>query len=196
MKIDSSGYTIKGVLLTICGVVLTFFPGILTWFFYIVGGIVIIGSLFTVLGSLGGGDGLSLTPAAMVGAGIGLLIMSLPKLVSAHISTIAGIILTIIAIVQIVKAKNKDLTQGLKIFQLVFGILMLIAGLFLMFSPFKPNMAIRIITGVVCLLFAAFNFYIVYVIKQRNGDGVSASGNIIDVAGHDVPDSNETKRIE
>ena len=87
MKIDNSGYLFKAILLTACGILLTFFPGVLAWVFYIIGGIIIIGSLLT---GLGGGDGGSLFSVGMVGAGIGLFVMFLPKLISIHIAGIAG----------------------------------------------------------------------------------------------------------
>ena len=132
MKIDNSGYLFKAILLTVCGVLLTFFPGVLAWVFYIIGGIVIIGSLLT---GFSGGDGGSLFSVGMVGAGIGLFIMYLPKLISTHIAGIAGLILVIVGIVQIVRSRKKDFTNGMKTVQLVFGILLLVAGLFFMFNP-------------------------------------------------------------
>ena len=75
MKIDNSGYIFKGILLTVCGVLFAFFPGVLSWIFYIIGGIIIIGSVVTVLGGLGSGDVSSLLPAGGVGVLIGILVM-------------------------------------------------------------------------------------------------------------------------
>ena len=189
MKIDNSGYLFKAILLTVCGVLLTFFPGVLAWVFYIIGGIVIIGSLLT---GFSGGDGGSLFSVGMVGAGIGLFIMYLPKLISTHIAGIAGLILVIVGIIQIVRSRKKDFTNGMKTVQLVFGILLLVAGLFFMFNPFHASKIIRILTGVVLLLFAAFNYYVVYVINQRNAGNISSSSgsspDIIDTSGVEKPD--------
>ncbi len=188
MKIDNSGYLFKAILLTACGILLTFFPGVLTWVFYIIGGIIIIGSLLT---GLGGGDGGSLFSVGMVGAGIGLFVMFLPKLISIHIAGIAGAALVIVGIVQIVKSRKKDLSNGMRTVQLIFGILLLVAGIFFMFNPFHASKIIRILTGVVLLLFAAFNYYVVYVINQRNAGKISSnssSSNVIDTSGVEKPD--------
>ena len=128
----------------------------------------------------------------MVGAGIGLFIMYLPKLISTNIAGIAGLILVIVGIVQIVRSRKKDFTNGMKTVQLVFGILLLVAGLFFMFNPFHASKLIRILTGVVLLLFAAFNYYVVYVINQRNAGNISSSSgsspDIIDTSGVEKPD--------
>ena len=56
MKIDNSGYIFKGILLLVSGVLFAFFPGVVSWIFYIIGGIIIIGSIFTFIGGLGSGD--------------------------------------------------------------------------------------------------------------------------------------------
>lgn len=80
----------------------------------------------------------------------------------------------------------------MKTVQLVFGILLLVAGLFFMFNPFHASKLIRILTGVVLLLFAAFNYYVVYVINQRNAGKISSSSgsspDIIDTSGVEKPD--------
>lgn len=192
MKISNSGYILKGILLSVCGVVFAFFPNVLSWIFYIIGGIIIIGSVFTVLGGLGSGDGASLLPAGIVGALIGLLVMYLPKIISAQISIIAGIVLAVAALTQIVKAMSKDLTKGLKTGQLIFGIVLLICSVFLIFNPFKGGSVIRIIVGLVMLPFAAFNFYVAHVINQRNK---ANAPDVIDVTGFTTSDDN-SKRIK
>ena len=188
MKIDNSSYLFKAILLTACGILLTFFPGVLAWVFYIIGGIIIIGSLLT---GLTGGEGGALFSVGMVGAGIGLFIMYLPKLISSHIAVIAGMVLVIVGIVQIVKSRKKDLSNGMRNVQLVFGILLLVAGIFFMFNPFHASKIIRILTGVLLLLFAVFNYYVVHVINQRNAgnsSGSSSSPDIIDASGVEKPD--------
>ena len=186
MKIDNSGYMIKGILLTVCGISFTFFPNVLAWVFYIIGGIIIVGSALTFLGGIGD-DGLALLPAGGIGIMIGLFIMSLPKLISSHLSFIAGLILVVVAIVQMVKSNSKKLEGGLKTTQLIFGIVLLVAALFFMFSPFKTDKIVRIIVGVVLMLFAAFNFYVVHVINERNGKGGSNASNVIDTSGQEKP---------
>ena len=192
MKIDNSSYIFKGILLTVCGVLFAFFPGVLSWIFYIIGGIIIIGSVVTVLGGLGSGDVSSLLPAGAIGVLIGILVMYLPKIITAQMSVIAGIILGIVAITQIVKSLSKDFTKGLKLGQLIFGVVLLVCSMFLMFNPFKGGNIIRIIIGIVMLLFAAFNYYVAYTIKQRNASNPS---NIIDVTDFTTSDDDH-KRIQ
>ncbi|MBO7474020.1 MAG: DUF308 domain-containing protein [Ruminococcus sp.] len=194
MKIDNTGYIIKGILLAVCGVLFAFFPGVLSWIFYIIGGIIIVSSLLTGFSSLGG-DGGSLMPAGIVGVLIGLFVLYIPKFISKSMSVIAGLILTVISITQIVKALSKELTKGLKIFQLIFGIFLLIASVFLIFNPFHGGKVVRFLVGLLMLAFAAFNFYVAYVISERNGE-VITSNDVIDANGFEVHDNNDQKRIQ
>lgn len=199
MKIDNTGYIVKGILLAVCGVCFAFFPNVISWTFYIIGGIIVAGSVLTGLGGITQGDG-SLLPVSGIGAAIGLFIMCLPKVISAHISIIVGFIILIIAIVQIIKALTKEMKKGFKIFQLVFGIILLIGSVFLIFDPFKGGNIIRIIVGIILIGYALFNFYVAYVINERNGGVVSNTSaakkydDIIDTVGHDVPDNDNTPK--
>lgn len=195
MKIDNSKYIFKGITLLICGVLFAFFPGILSWIFYIIGGAIIIGSAVTVLGGLGSGDGGGLLPAGIGGVLIGLLVIYLPKIISSQMSIITGIILAVIAVTQIVKALSKELTKKMKILQLIFGIVLLICSIFFIFNPFKGGSIIRIILGLVMIGFAAFNFYVAYVINERNG-GVISNNNVVDVNGYEVHDDNDQKKLQ
>ncbi len=201
MKIDNTGYIVKGILLAVCGVCFAFFPNVISWTFYIIGGIIVAGSVLTGLGGITQGDG-SLLPVGGIGAAIGLFIMCLPKVISAHISIIVGFIILIIAIVQIIKALTKEMKKGLKIFQLVFGIILLIGSVFLIFDPFKGGNIIRIIVGIILIGYALFNFYVAYVINERNGGVVSNTSaakkydDIIDTVGHDVPDNDNTPKLQ
>ena len=201
MKIDNTGYIVKGILLAVCGVCFAFFPNVISWTFYIIGGIIVAGSVLTGLGGITQGDG-SLLPVGGIGAAIGLFIMCLPKVISAHISIIVGFIILIIAIVQIIKALTKEMKKGFKIFQLVFGIILLIGSVFLIFDPFKGGNIIRIIVGVILIGYALFNFYVAYVINERNGGVVSNTSaakkydDIIDTVGHDVPDNDNTPKLQ
>lgn len=193
MKIDNTGYIIKAILLLVCGVLFAFFPGVISWVFYIIGGAIIIGSVFSALSSLG--DGGSLLPAGIVGVLIGLLVIYIPKFIASQMSVIAGIILGILAVTQIVKALSKELTKGLKILQLIFGIALLISSVFLIFNPFKGGKIIRIIIGVVIMGFAAFNFYVAYVISERNGEVIGSDG-IVDTNAYEVNDNDNQKLIK
>ena len=117
--------------------------------------------------------------------------MYLPKIISSQISIISGIILAVVAITQIVKALSKDLTKKIKVLQLVFGCLLLVGSIFFIFNPKGENI-IRIIIGLVMIGFAAFNFYVAYVINERNS-GVISSDNIIDTHGYESKDNDHTK---
>ena len=191
MKIDNSGYIIKGILLLICGILFAFFPGVLSWIFYIIGGIIIIGSVLTGLKSFGG-EGGSLLPVGIVGALIGLFVMYIPRFIVSKMSLIAGLILAVISITQIVKALSKELTKGLKISQLIFGIVLLVSSVFLIFNPFRGGKIIRFIVGMVMLAFAAFNFYVAYVINGQ----VITNNDIIDTNAHEVPDDTTQNRLQ
>lgn len=195
MKIDNTGYTIKAILLLVCGILFAFFPGVLSWVFYIIGGIIIIGSVATAFSSFGGGDGGSLLPAGTIGVLIGLFVIYIPKFIASKMSVIAGIILGIIAVMQIFKALSKELTKGLKIFQLIFGIALLVSSVFLIFNPFHGGKIIRFLIGIVMLTFAAFNFYVAYIISQRNGEIID-SGSVVDTNAYDVPDNDDQKRLQ
>ena len=201
MKIDNTGYIVKGILLAVCGVCFAFFPNVISWTFYIIGGIIVAGSVLTGLGGITQGDG-SLLPVGGIGAAIGLFIMCLPKVISAHISIIVGFIILIIAIVQIIKALTKEMKKSFKIFQLVFGIILLIGSVFLIFDPFKGGNIIRIIVGIILIGYALFNFYVAYVINERYGGVVSNTSaakkydDIIDTVGHDVPDNDNTPKLQ
>ena len=201
MKIDNTGYIVKGILLAVCGVCFAFFPNVISWTFYIIGGIIVAGSVLTGLGGITQGDG-SLLPVGGIGAAIGLFIMCLPKVISSHISIIVGFIILIIAIVQIINALTKEMKKSFKIFQLVFGIILLIGSVFLIFDPFKGGNIIRIIVGIILIGYALFNFYVAYVINERNGGVVSNTSaakkydDIIDTVGHDVPDNDNTPKLQ
>ena len=201
MKIDNSGYIIKGILLAVCGVCFAFFPNVISWTFYIIGGIIVIGSVLTALGGITKGDG-SLLPAGVIGAAAGLFVMCLPKIISAHISILVGLTILIIAIIQIIRALTREMKKGLKVFQLIFGIVLLIASVFLIFDPFKGGNIIRIIVGIILICYALFNFYVAYVINERNGGVVNSSSaakkydDIIDTVGHDVSDSDNHTKIQ
>ena len=191
MKIDNSKYILKGILLLICGVLFAFFPGVFSWIFYMIGAVIVIGSIATVIGGLGSGDAGGLLPAGIGGCLLGLFVMYLPQIISSQISIIAGIILAIVAITQIVKALSKDLTKKMKLLQLIFGCLLLVGSIFFIFNPKGENI-IRIIIGLVMIGFSAFNFYVAYLINERNG-GVISSDNIIDTHGYESKDNDHTK---
>ncbi|WP_303789967.1 DUF308 domain-containing protein [Ruminococcus flavefaciens] len=201
MKIDNSGYIAKGIIFAVCGVLFAFFPNVIAWAFYIIGGIVVIGSALTSLGGLTQGDG-SLLPAGGIGIAVGLFIMCLPKIITAHISIIVGIIILVISVVQIARALTKELKKNVKILQLIFGITLLIGSVFLIFNPFKGGNIIRIIIGVIMIAYAAFNFYVAYVINERNGgvvNGTPVSGqndNIVETSGYENNGSDEIKKIQ
>ena len=190
MKIDNSGYIFKGILLLVSGVLFAFFPGVVSWIFYIIGGIIIIGSIFTFIGGLGSGDAGGLLPTSIAGALIGLFVMYLPRIITSQMSVIAGVIIAVIAITQIIKALSKELTKRMKIFQLIFGVLMLVGSIFLIFNTSDGGNIIRIIIGLVMIGFAAFNFYVAYVINERNG-GVISSDGVIDTHGYEVNDKDK-----
>lgn len=191
MKLDNTGYIFKGILLVISGVLIAFFPGVISWIFYIIGAVVIIGSVTTMLGGLTSGGGGSLIPAGIVGVLIGAFIMYLPKIVMVQIPLIAGIVLAFIAVSQLIKAAGSKVPEGQKLPHIILGVIVLAGALFLIFNPFKASSIVRVIIGVVMLLLAAFNFYVAYTISQRNKN---SQPDIIDVSFRDA--DNGSKRLK
>ncbi|MBR2283354.1 MAG: DUF308 domain-containing protein [Ruminococcus sp.] len=188
MKIDNFNYIFKGVLLTVSGLLLAFFPGVINWIFYIIGGIVLIGCVFTLLSSLAGGDAM-LLPSSLAGAAIGVGIMFLPRFVSVQIPVIAGLVLGVMGFIRLFRSFDRNQPQNKRIADLILGIVFIIVGGFLIFHPFRASKAARIIIGLVMLAFAAFNFYVAYAIKKRNENTEPA---VIDIDDFTVTDDRKT----
>lgn len=191
MKLDNTGYIFKGILLVISGVLIAFFPGVISWIFYIIGAVVIIGSVGTMLGGFSSGGGGSLIPAGIAGILIGAFVMYLPKIVMVQIPLIAGIVLAIIAVTQLIKAAGSKVPEGQKLPHIILGVIVLLGALFLIFNPFKASAIVRMMIGVVMLLLAAFNFYVAYTISQRNKN---SQPDVIDVSFKDK--DNDPKRLK
>ena len=96
---------------------------------------------------------------------------------------------------------NKRLLEE-ALLKFIFGIILLIGSVFLIFDPFKGGNVIRIIVGIIMIGYALFNFYVAYVINERNGGVISAPSaakkydDIIDTVGHDVPDNDNTPKLQ
>lgn len=181
--IDNSGYIFKGIMLTICGAMIAFFPGVISWIFYIIGALIIFGSGCTFVGSLKEGSGMFF--GSLVAAGIGFLIMSLPKLLTVKIPLIAGIVFAIVGILRLIKTYSENY-DGNKAVSTVFGILLVLAGIFFIVNPFKVSMVIRIIIGLIMIALGAFDFAVARAIKHRNEN---LQPSIVDVEANNVIDS-------
>ncbi len=190
MKIDNFSYILKGAALAICGVLIAFFPNVITWLFYIVGGIIIAGSVIAFLGSLTGGDTGFMFIGALIGAGIGIFIIYLPNIIMVNIPVIAGIVFGFIGIMRIMKACSDKTPHDKKTQNIVFAVILLVTALIFIMNPFKVSTAIRIIIGLVMIALSAFNFYVAYAISQRNQ---TIQPDIIDVTGHTVDDDKYLK---
>ena len=191
MKIDNFSYILKGAALAICGVLIAFFPNVITWLFYIVGCIIIAGSVIAFLGSLTGGDTGFMFIGALIGAGIGILIICLPHIIMINIPIIAGIIFGVMGIMRIMKARSDKTLPDKKTQNIVFAVILLVTALIFILNPFKVSTAIRIIIGLVMIALSAFNFYVAYAISQRNQ---TIQHDVIDVMGHTVDD--DTKYLK
>ncbi len=188
MKIDNFSYILKGVILAFSGVLVAFFPGVINWLFYIVGGIVVFACVLSLLSSVFGGEGAFMFPAGILGAALGVGIMFLPRFISIQIPVIAGLVLAIMGVIRLSRGLKSDNSDGKKTLNIVLGCIFIVIGCILLFNPFKASKVMRIITGVVMMLFAAFNFYVAYVIKQRND---AYTPKIVDVEDFTIGDDHK-----
>lgn len=185
--IDNSGYVFKGIMLVLCGVIIGFFPSVITWIFYAVGAIVIFGSGCTYVGSLKEGGGMFF--GSLIAALIGFLIISLPRLLTVKIPLIAGIVFAIVGILRLLRTQSGKY-DGNKAVSTVFGILLVLAGIFFIVNPFKVSTVIRITIGVIMILLGIFDFAVAYAIKQRNDN---THPSIVDVEVNPTSDSFDQK---
>ena len=176
MKIKNSGYIAKGVALAASGIVIAFMPGIISWLFYIIGIIIIASCVLMLFTSLSGGD--FMLPTSIFGILLGAGFMVLPRFLSVTIPLVAGIIFGIMGISRLINASKQEKARDSRIGNVIVGVILLAAAIFLIFDPFKATALARIIIGVMLFLGAAFNFYVAYTIKKRN-DG--SSSGIIDI---------------
>lgn len=166
MKTDNFSYILKGVILAFSGVLVAFFPNVINWLFYIIGGIVVFACVLSALSSVFGGDGGFMLPAGFGGALLGVGIILLPRFITIQIPVIVGLILTVMGAIRLAKGiTSKD---GNKKVDIILGLLFIAGGITLLFNPFKAGKALRIMSGLIMIGFAVFNFYVAYVIKQRN----------------------------
>lgn len=173
--IDNSGYIFKGIMLTLCGALIAFCPGVITWIFYIVGALIIFGSGCTYIGSLKEGGGMFF--GSLIAAGIGFGIICLPRLLTVKIPLIAGIIFAVVGILRLIKTKSENY-DGNKALSAVFGILLVLAGVFFIVNPFKVSTVIRIIIGVIMIALGIFDFAVAHAITQRNNN---SQPSIVDI---------------
>ena len=189
MKTDNFSYILKGVILAFSGVLVAFFPGVINWLFYIIGGIIVFACILTFLSSVFGGEGGFMLPAGLAGAALGVGIMVLPRFVTIQIPVIVGIILCVMGAIRLAKglAGNDDK----KMTDIILGLLFIAGGVVLVMNPFQAGKALRIMSGLIMIGFAVFNFYIAYVIKQRNE---AFATSVIDVDNYTVED--EKKHLQ
>lgn len=189
MKTDNFSYILKGVILAFSGVLVAFFPGVINWLFYIIGGIIVFACILTFLSSVFGGEGGFMLPAGLAGAALGVGIMVLPRFVTIQIPVIVGIILCVMGAIRLAKglAGNDDK----KMTDIILGLLFIAGGVVLVMNPFQAGKALRIMSGLIMIGFAVFNFYIAYVIKQRNE---AFAPSVIDVDNYTVED--EKKHLQ
>ena len=179
MKTDISGFITKGIVYLICGILIGFLPGVVNWIFYILGGIIIISSIFMLLGGMSSGADGSLVGGSLAGVIIGAIIMLVPKILHIGIPIAAGIFFFINGITRIVKAFKEE-SSGIKKTSLIFGIFVLLFGCFLLAFPYRASTIARIIIGIVLIILGVFNFYVASVAKKRNADVISTN-DIIDI---------------
>lgn len=185
MKISNTGYIMKGIALAICGSLITFFPGVISGIFYVIGGIIIAASVIGLISSMGNDGGFAFV-SGIIGVAVGGFIIYLPRLIMVNIPVIAGVIFGIMGIMRVVSALSTKTPSDKQTQSWVFAVILIVLSLFCIINPFKVSTVIRIVIGLVMFAIAAFNFYVAYVIKQRNE---SRNPDIIDVQGKTVDDN-------
>lgn len=183
MKTDNFSYILKGVILSFSGVLIAFFPNVINWLFYIIGGIIVFACILSALSSVFGGEGTFMLPAGLAGAALGVGIILLPRFINIQIPVIAGLIFVIMGAIRLSKAVTNK--EGNRKADIILGLLFIAGGVTLLFNPFKAGKALRIMTGLIMIGFAVFNFYVAYVIKQRND---AYSPKIVNVDDYTVKD--------
>jgi len=178
MKTDNFSYILKGVILAFSGVLVAFFPNVINWLFYIIGGIVVFACILSALSSVFGGEGGFMLPAGLGGAALGIGIILLPRFITIQIPVIVGLILTVMGAIRLTKGITSK--EGNKKVDIILGLLFIAGGVTLLFNPFKAGKALRIMSGLIMIGFAVFNFYVAYVIKQRNDAFVPKIVNVDD----------------
>lgn len=187
MKISNTGYIMKGIALTICGSLITFFPGVISGIFYVIGAIIIAASVIGLISSMGNDGGFAFV-SSIIGVAVGGFIIYLPRLIMVNIPVIAGVIFGIMGIMRVVSALSTKTPSDKQTQNWVFAVILIILSLFCIINPFKVSTVVRIVIGLVMFAIAAFNFYVAYVIKQRN-ESRNPDIDIIDVQGKTIDDN-------
>lgn len=179
MENNISRFITKGVIYLVCGILIGFLPGVVSWLFYILGGIIIISSLFMFIGGLNSGADSTLASGSLAGIIIGAIIILIPKVLHIGIPIAAGVFFFVSGITRIVKSFKSD-SAGVRKPSLVFGIIVLLFGCFILAFPFRASTIARIIIGLMLIALGVFNFYVASVAKKRNAD-MSSESDIIDL---------------
>ena len=162
----SSAFMTKGIIYLICGILIGFFPGIISWIFYIVGGLIIIGSVLMLITGAGSGLDGSVVGGAVAGIIVGAIICLIPRIISVGIPIAAGIIFIISGITRFFKSLKAEKSE-LNTASMIFGILLAAFGGFLLFNPFKASFIIRMSIGILLIVLAVFSFYAARIARQR-----------------------------
>ncbi|MBE6863659.1 MAG: hypothetical protein E7495_03680 [Ruminococcus flavefaciens] len=178
MKISNSDYIAKGLTLIISGVLIGFFPNIIAWIFYIIGGIIVLSSVFMLLGGVNSGMDGTLAGSSIAGIIIGVIVLLLPRVISVGIPIVAGIVFIFYAISRLSRLFKSGEDKNLNKISLGFSLALLAFGIFLLFRPFAAGNLARIIIGIIMILLGVFNFYVAHMINKRNKD---SAPDIIDV---------------
>ena len=168
MKISNSDYIAKGLTLIISGVLIGFFPNIIAWIFYIIGGIIVLSSIFMLLGGVNSGMDGTLAGSSIAGIIIGVIVLLLPRVIS----------VIFYAISRLSRLFKSGEDKNLNKISLGFSLALLAFGIFLLFRPFAAGNLARIIIGIIMILLGVFNFYVAHMINKRNKD---SAPDIIDV---------------
>ena len=162
----SSAFMTRGIIYLICGILIGFFPGIISWIFYIVGGLIIAGSILMLVTGAGAGLDGSVVGGAVAGIIIGAIIILVPRIIAVGIPIAAGIVFIISGLTRFFKSLKAD-KSDLNTASMIFGILLAAFGGFLLFNPFRASFIIRLCIGILLIVLAVFSFYASRIARQR-----------------------------
>ncbi len=184
---ERSDYVIKGILLAILGVIIAFCPKIISGIFYVIGFIIIIGSVKTLLSSAG--KGAPMVGGSIIGMIAGVFVAALPRFLMIKISLLAGVIFTILGITRLFATIKKN-DGSSKIISIAWSIVLILGGTFFMINPLKLGNAIRFAIGLILIGFGVFDFIVAKFIKKRYGSTNKSGSDIVDVDAFFVNDKN------
>lgn len=178
---SKSEYITKGILLCLGGIIIAFFPNIISWILYVIGGIIILGSIGTLISTAG--EGSPMLGGSLTGIIIGGVIVYLPNIISVHIPLIAGIVVAVSGVIRLISTLSKNDDGRNNKISIIWAVAMILIGLFFVFNPLKVSSAVRLLIGIFLIGSGIFDFVMAYIVDNRikNESNNPTQPEIIDI---------------